>query len=117
MRRANNSRLDWRQSYRSAQARGKRQVQEPNGGGPDRPSVRVTRAGPSVEVSSKHAPYPARVQSIGIVAAREPEAFRGDGSPSVRLTFRGLLDSRTAADRDTRVRVTIPVAQAARLWR
>jgi len=57
------------------------------------------------------------VQSIGIVAAREPEAFRGDGSPSVRLTFRGLLDSRTAADRDTRVRVTIPVAQAARLWR
>jgi hypothetical protein len=56
------------------------------------------------------------------VVAREPEVFRGvdslgGGLPTVRLTFRGLRDSRTAADRDTRVTVTLPVAQAARLWR
>jgi hypothetical protein len=56
------------------------------------------------------------VQSIGIVATRDPEVFRAEGSPNVRITFRGLRDSRTAADRDTRVSITIPVVQAARLW-
>jgi hypothetical protein len=62
------------------------------------------------------------VQSIGIVVAREPEVLRGADSlgaalPTVRLMFRGLRDSRTTVDRDTRVTVTLPVAQAAQLWR
>ena len=56
------------------------------------------------------------------MAAREPEVFRGTDSlgrplPSVRLTFRGLSESRTASDRDTRVRIMIPAVQAAQLWR
>jgi hypothetical protein len=62
------------------------------------------------------------VQSIGIVAAREPEVLWGSdsfGAPlsNVRLTFRGLLESRTVLDRDTRIRILVPAVQAARLWR
>ena len=56
------------------------------------------------------------MQSIGIVAVREPEVFTGGGQSTVRISFRGLRDSRTTVDRDTRVTITIPAAQAARLW-
>ena len=41
---------------------------------------------------------------------------RPDGSRSVYLTFRGTNEAKVV-DRDTRLRVTMPVAQAARLWR
>jgi hypothetical protein len=56
------------------------------------------------------------------LAAREPEIHRGkdslgQGLPTIRPIFRGLRDSRTNVDRDTRVTITLPAAQAARLWR
>ena len=62
------------------------------------------------------------VQSVGVVVARPPEVLRGSDSlgeplPTVRVIVRGLRDSRTTVDRDTRVTVTLPVAQAAHLWR
>ena len=48
---------------------------------------------------------------------REPEVFKGGGQSTVRVSFRGLRDSRTIVDRDTRVtEITIPAVQAARLW-
>jgi hypothetical protein len=41
---------------------------------------------------------------------------RPDGSRSVYLTFRGTNEAKVV-DRDTRLRDTMPVVQAARLWR
>jgi len=32
------------------------------------------------------------------------------------LTFRGTSDARSSVDRDTRLRIVLPAAQAARLW-
>ena len=56
------------------------------------------------------------MQDIGIGSGRPPEVDRPDGSRSVYLTFRGTNEAKVV-DRDTRLRVTMPVAQAARLWR
>ena len=47
---------------------------------------------------------------------RPVEVDRPTGSSSVYLTFRGTNEAKVV-DRDTRLRVTMPVAQAARLWR
>jgi hypothetical protein len=54
--------------------------------------------------------------AIGVTSSMKT-VFRGDGQPTVRLTFRGLRDSKTTVDRDTRVTRTLPAAQAERLWR
>ena len=56
------------------------------------------------------------MQDIGIGSGRPPEVVRPEGSRSVYLTFRGTNEAKVV-DRDTRLRVTMPVAQAARLWR
>ena len=56
------------------------------------------------------------MQDIGIGSRRPPEVNRPDGSRSVYLTFRGTNQAKVV-DRDTRVRITLSAAQAARLWR
>ena len=55
------------------------------------------------------------VQDIGIVRSHAPEVYRPERSRVVYLTFEGLSDLRTSSDRHTRVRVTLPVAEATRL--
>jgi hypothetical protein len=60
--------------------------------------------------------YARIVRDIGIASHREPEVSRGDGSGSLYVTFRGTSDARSSVDRDTRLRIVLPVAQAARLW-
>jgi hypothetical protein len=35
----------------------------------------------------------------------------------VNTAFRGTSDARSSVDRDTRLRIAVPAAQAARLWR
>jgi hypothetical protein len=56
------------------------------------------------------------MQDIGIASAREPDVRRTDGARSMNLTFRGTSDSRSSVDRDTRIRIALSAAQAARLW-
>ena len=56
------------------------------------------------------------MQDIGIGSGRPPEVDRPDGSRSVYLTFRGANEAKVV-DRDTRLRITLSAAQAARLWR
>jgi hypothetical protein len=56
------------------------------------------------------------VQDTGIESGRPPDVDRPDGSRSVYLTCRGTNDAKVV-DRDTRIRIAMPVAQAARLWR
>jgi hypothetical protein len=53
---------------------------------------------------------------MGIGVGRAAEVDRPEGSRSVYLTFRGTNEAKVV-DRDTRLRITMPVAQAARLWR
>jgi hypothetical protein len=55
------------------------------------------------------------VQDISIVTSRAPEVHRPAGAQNVYLTFQGLRDSRTIADKLTRVRVSLPVSEARRL--
>ena len=57
----------------------------------------------------------ADMQDVGIASATPPEVYRPDGSPFVYLRFRGLRDA-NVADRDYRVRITLPLAEAAELW-
>ena len=56
-----------------------------------------------------------RVQDIGIVSSHAPTVDRPAGSRYIYLTFEGLRDSRTIADKHTRVRVALPVGEIARL--
>jgi hypothetical protein len=55
------------------------------------------------------------MQEIAIVSGGAPLVGRPDGSPRVYLTFEGLRESRTIADKLTRVQVTLPLAEARRL--
>ncbi len=45
-----------------------------------------------------------------------PDVRRDEGTRSMNLTFRGTSDARSSVDRHTRIRIALPVAQAARLW-
>jgi hypothetical protein len=56
------------------------------------------------------------VQDISVVTARTPIVYRPEGSNTVYLTFEGLRESRTIADKHTRVRITLPATQAINLW-
>jgi hypothetical protein len=56
------------------------------------------------------------VQDIDITSSLEPLVQRLDIANSVLLTFRGLRNA-NIRDRDTRVSLTLPGPQAARLWR
>ena len=55
------------------------------------------------------------VQDIGIVSSRAPTVDRQTGARYVYLTFEGLRESRTIADKQTRVRIALPLSKVARL--
>ena len=61
-------------------------------------------------------PYAGVVRDVGIAIHRKPEVRRSESSPNLCLTFRGLSDARSSVDRDTRLRIVVPAARAARLW-
>ena len=56
------------------------------------------------------------MRDVGIASHREPEVSRVEGSGSLYVTFRGTSDARSSVDRDTRLRIVLPVTQAVRLW-
>jgi hypothetical protein len=62
-------------------------------------------------------PYALTVRDIGIASAREPDVSRPEGSPTIYVSYRGTSDAWPSVDRDTRIRISVPVAQAAALWR
>jgi hypothetical protein len=53
------------------------------------------------------------VQDISIVTSRPPTVHRS--GRHVYLTFEGLRESRTIADKQTRIRVVLPVSEIAGL--
>jgi hypothetical protein len=55
------------------------------------------------------------VQDIGIVSSRAPTVDRPTGARYVYLTFEGLRESRTIADKHTRIRIALPMSEVARL--
>jgi hypothetical protein len=55
------------------------------------------------------------VQEISIVSRTTLGVVRLDGSAFVFLEFEGLRESRTIVDNLTRIRVTLPLAEATRL--
>ena len=55
------------------------------------------------------------MRDVAIATQREPFVLR-DSRGSFRLEFRGTSDARSSIDRDTRLRIAMPVAQAMRLW-
>jgi hypothetical protein len=55
------------------------------------------------------------VQDIGIVSSRAPTVDRPVGARYVYLTFEGLRESRTVADKHTRIRIALPLSEVARL--
>jgi hypothetical protein len=55
------------------------------------------------------------VQDIGIVSSRKPTVDRPTGARYVYLTFEGLRESRTIADKHTRVRGSLTLAEVDRL--
>jgi len=59
--------------------------------------------------------YPRLVMDIGIASGRPPDVYRSEGAKTVYLALRGTRDAHVR-DRDTRVRIALPVAQAAMLW-
>jgi hypothetical protein len=56
------------------------------------------------------------MRDIGIASGREPDVRRDEGGRVMNLTFRGTSDARSSIDRDTRIRIALAPAQAARLW-
>ena len=57
------------------------------------------------------------MRDIGIASGREPDVRRDESGRTVNLTFRGISDARSSADRDTRIRIALAPAGAVRLWR
>lgn len=55
------------------------------------------------------------MQDISIVTSRPPVVYRPEGGRTVYLTFEGLRESRTVADKLTRVRIAMPAAELPRL--
>ncbi len=55
------------------------------------------------------------MQDISIVTSRLPTVYRPEGSRTVFLVCEGLRESRTAADKLTRVRIAMPAAELRRL--
>ena len=56
------------------------------------------------------------MRDFGIASGHEPDVRRDERGRVINLTFRGTSDARSSADRDTRLRIALPVTQAARLW-
>ena len=67
------------------------------------------RGGESISVRIRET---RRVQDISIVSSRLPTVYRPEGGQTVYLSFEGLRESRTIADKRTRIRVSMPVATA-----
>jgi hypothetical protein len=55
------------------------------------------------------------MQDIGIVSSRAPTVNRPTSARYIYLTFEGLRESRTISDKHTRVRIALPLPEAARL--
>jgi hypothetical protein len=55
------------------------------------------------------------MQDIGIVSSRAPTVDRPTSARYVYLTFEGLRESRTISDKHTRIRIALPLPEAARL--
>ena len=55
------------------------------------------------------------MQDIGIVSSKAPTVNRPTSARYIYLTFEGLRESRTIADKHTRVRIALPMLEAARL--
>jgi hypothetical protein len=55
------------------------------------------------------------VQDIGIVTSRTPMIYRPADGDTVYLTFEGLRESRTVADKRTRIRITLSAQVALHL--
>ena len=56
------------------------------------------------------------MERITLATARAPDVDRLDVASAILLTFRGTR-AEHVRDRDTWVRVSLPIAQAADLWR
>jgi hypothetical protein len=56
------------------------------------------------------------MQDIGIVSSRAPTVNRPTSARYIYLTFEGLRESRTISDKHTRVRIALPLPEAARLY-
>jgi hypothetical protein len=54
------------------------------------------------------------VQDISIVSSQAPTVHRPPGARWVYLTFEGLRESRTIADKQTRIHVSMPASEVAR---
>jgi hypothetical protein len=72
--------------------------------------------GRTAQQADEARPYAGVVRDVGIAIHRQPEVRRSEGSPNLYLTFRGLSDARSSVDRDTRLRIVLPAAQAVLLW-
>jgi hypothetical protein len=55
------------------------------------------------------------MEVIGITSGRPPSVDRPEGSRALFLTFDGLREAKVR-DKDTRIRITLQVPNAARLW-
>jgi hypothetical protein len=55
------------------------------------------------------------VQDVSIVSRSTPSVYRPESSKNVYMTFEGLRESRTIADKLTRVQITLPLTEASRL--
>ena len=56
------------------------------------------------------------MQEISVVCRATPKVNRPPGAQTVYLTFEGLRESRTIADKLTRVQIALPAAQRRRFW-
>ena len=52
------------------------------------------------------------MQEISVVCRSVPSVSRPPGAQTVHLTFEGLRESRTIADKLTRVQILLPAAQS-----
>lgn len=73
--------------------------------------------GPRLGSNIPQAPYASEMQDLGIAVSRPVDVARSGAGPRVFLTFHGLSDRPHQADRDFRVRVTMPIARAAEFRR
>lgn len=56
------------------------------------------------------------MKEIGIFAISTPIVYRPAGTDTVYLTFEGLQEPPTIADKRARVRITLPAQDAVHLW-
>ena len=57
------------------------------------------------------------MQEISVVSGKPPSVYRAAGSRTVYVTFEGLRESRTVADKLTRIQIALPANHADELVR